>query len=297
MTSYKSLYNSLYNFIKLEYIVFFILLAILVFLIARKTMDGFYNAEHGINRLDAIIYINLENRKDRKELLMKELKTLNTNMNKVHKVSGVFIPKNGHKGCVQSHIIALNMIKLNKWNRVLILEDDAQLDISGETFNKLLDETLDYLDTSKPNWDVIMLASANKVIKDEDKAHSKELEIITSNNTTSSNSKKNTKNNSNSKKKDTAREVNKTFELDKLHTATTSSAYIVKREYADKILELFNTCNDNMEHKKLSGDGFENWALDQRWASLQEKDNWYVLSPDPIKQCDIWSTIMTESHK
>jgi hypothetical protein len=81
-------------------------------------------------------------------------------MKKVHKVSGVYIPKNGHKGCVQSHIIALNMIKMNKWDRVLILEDDAQLDVSPEIFNKLLDETLDYLDTSKSNWNVINICDS-----------------------------------------------------------------------------------------------------------------------------------------
>jgi len=278
-------YRSLYNFIKskVEYIVFFILLTILVVLIARKTMDGFYNAEHGINRLDAIIYINLENRQDRKDLLIKELETLNTNMKKVHKVSGVYIPKNGHKGCVQSHIIALNMIKMNKWDRVLILEDDAQLDVSPEIFNKLLDETLDYLDTSKSEWNVLMLAASNTEIKDEDKQHTKELEIITSSNTSSSNT------NTNSNKK--------IFKIEKLNKATSAFAYIVKREYVDKILDLFNTCNDNMEPHKLSGDNFENWALDQRWSTLQEKDNWYVLSPNPIKLRAIWSTIMSESHK
>jgi hypothetical protein len=187
---------------------------------------------------------------------------------------------------------------MNKWDRVLILEDDAQLDVSPDVFNKLLDETLDYLDASKPDWDVIMLASVNKVIKDEDKIHSKEFEIITSSNTTSSNSKKN--NNSSSKNKEVATEVateiKQTFKIEKLHTATTSSAYIVKREYTDKILELFNTCNDNMEPKKLSGQGFEQWALDQQWSKLQEKDKWYSLTPDPIKQRAIWSTIISESH-
>ena len=186
------------------------------------------------------------------------------------------------------------MIKMNKWDRVLILEDDAQLDFSPDAFNKLLDETLDYLDTSKPDWDVLMLASANKVIKEQDKTHSKELEIVTSSNTTSSNS---TKNNSKSKKTEAAREIKQAFKIEKIHTATTASAYIVKREYTDKILDLFNTCNNNMEPKKLSGQDFEHWALDQQWFKLQEKDKWYSLTPDPIKQRAIWSTTMSESHK
>ena len=252
----------------LEIIIFCILVILLILLILRRSWEGFFNENHGINRLDAIIYINLENRNDRKELLMKELEKLNTNMGKVHKISGVFIPKNGHKGCIQSHILALNMIKLNKWKRVLILEDDAELDITPEIFNDLLNKTIDTLDEKYSNWDVIMLATANKDI--DNKQEMIPLDIVSP-------------------------DGNK-LNIQKLKTATTSSAYIVKDTYVDNIINLFNTCNDNMEHKKLSGQGFEYWALDQKWAELQIKDNWYVIDKDPIKQRAIWSTILSESH-
>jgi len=272
----------------IEIIIFFILVILLSILILRRSWEGFFNEENGINRLDAIIYINLENRNDRKELLMKELKKLNTNMGKVHKVSGVFIPKNGHKGCIQSHILALNMIKLNKWKRVLILEDDAELDISPEEFNDLLNKTIDKLDETNPNWDVIMLATANKVI--DNKIESIPIDIILNNNKNSNNKNSNNKN-SNNKNSNT-----NTLKIQKLKTATTSSAYIIKDTYVDNIINLFNNCNNNMEHKKLSRTGFEYWALDQRWAELQIKDNWFVIDKDPIKQREIWSTIMSESH-
>jgi GR25 family glycosyltransferase involved in LPS biosynthesis len=252
----------------LEIIIFCFLVILLILLILRRSWEGFFNENHGINRLDAIIYINLENRNDRKELLMKELEKLNTNMGKVHKISGVFIPKNGHKGCIQSHILALNMIKLNKWKRVLILEDDAELDITPEVFNDLLNKTIDTLDEKYSNWDVIMLATANKDI--DNKQEMIPLDIVSP-------------------------DGNK-LNIQKLKTATTSSAYIVKDTYVDNIINLFNTCNDNMEHKKLSGQGFEYWALDQKWAELQIKDNWFVIDKDPIKQRAIWSTILSESH-
>jgi len=255
----------------LEIIIFCILVILLLILILRRSWEGFFNEQNGINRLDAIIYINLENRNDRKELLMKELEKLNTNMGKVHKVSGVFIPKNGHKGCIQSHILALNMIKLNKWKRVLILEDDAELNISPEAFNDLLNKTIDKLDETNPNWDVIMLATANKVI--DEKNNSIPIDIISPDDS-----------------------ITKSLKIQKLKTATTSSAYIVKDTYVDNIINLFNNCNNNMEHKKLSAGGFEIWALDQKWAELQIKDNWFVIDKDPIKQREIWSTIMTESH-
>jgi len=255
----------------IEYIIFFGLVVILAVLILNKSLESFFNEQLGINRLDAIIYINLENRADRKDFLMKDLEKLNTNMSKVHKVSGVFIPKNGHKGCIQSHILALNMIKLNKWKRVLILEDDAELDMHPEVVNDLLNKTMDTLDEKHSNWDVIMLGTANKEL--DDKFNSISINVTTQDGATQNDLK-----------------------IQKLKTATTSSAYIVKDTYVDNILELFNTCNDNMQHKKLSIDGYEIWALDQKWAELQIKDNWFVLDKDPIKQRAVWSTIMKESH-
>ena len=270
----------------IEIIVFFILVIVLAILILRRSWEGFYNEQHGINRLDAVIYINLENRTDRKELLIKELEKLNTNMSKVHKVSGIYIPKNGHKGCIQSHILALNMIKLNKWKRVLILEDDAELEIDPDTFNKVINKSLEELDQKHPEWNVIMLGTANKILDDTKKDADISLDIEYS-----TKSKNNNKTNNKTNNSDT-----KTMKLQKLKTATTSSAYIVKDTYIDTILNLFDTCNKNMEPHKLTDNGFEYWALDQKWAELQTKDNWFCYNKDPIKQRAIWSTIISESH-
>ena len=277
------------NYIKtnIEIIIFFILVAILAYLIICRSLEGFFTQQHGINRLDAIIYINLENRADRKDLLMKELEKLNTDMSKVHKVSGVYMPKNGHKGCIQSHILALNMIKLNKWERVLILEDDAELDMAPEVINNLITKSLEELDTQHPEWNVIMLATANKVI---DRSHNQ------------NNKNNNKKNNTTSKKNSIPLEIATAdgttllpLKLEKLLSATTSSAYIVKKSYADNILNLFNTCNNNMSPSKMTNPGFEHWALDQKWAELQNKDKWFCIDKDPIKQREIWSTIQSNA--
>lgn len=267
----------------IEYIVFFVLIIILIVLVSKRTFDNFFTEQHGINRLDAIIYINLENRTDRKDLLLKELKALNTNMAKVYKVSGVFIPKNGHKGCIQSHILALNMIKLNKWQRVLILEDDAKLTVSPESANNIINKTLDYLDSNDNiNWNVVMLATANKVLNKSMTENNTILKIDTPDTPqTTGNTDLNPS----------------TIRLEKILSATTSSAYIVKGSYVNTILNLFKKSNYNMDHTKLSGNNFEQYALDQQWASLQRRDNWYALSPDIITQREIWSTIMSESHK
>ena len=193
-------------------------------------------------------------------------------MSKVHKVSGVYMPKNGHKGCIQSHILALNMIKLNNWERVLILEDDAELDMSPEVINNIIKKTVEELDREHPEWNVIMLATANKVIDKGNKAkNSIPMEINAADGTMMP------------------------LKIEKLHSATTSSAYIVKKSYAKNILNLFKNCNNNMSPDKMTSSGFEPWALDQKWAELQNKDKWFCIDKDPIKQREIWSTIQSNA--
>jgi GR25 family glycosyltransferase involved in LPS biosynthesis len=259
----------------IEYIIFFILVTILAILITRRSWEGFFAEALGINQLDAIIYINLENRSDRKDLLLKELEALSTNMSKVHKVSGVYMPKNGHKGCIQSHILALNMIKLNapRWKRVLILEDDAELTEKPDQFNAIISQAMSKLDEIDPDWNVIMLATAWKLLH-QDSNKKLSLEVIN------------------------AQGEKMPLALERLKKATTSSAYIVKDTYVDEILNLFDTCNRHMEPEKLSmtEQKHEPWALDQQWGSLQERDRWYCLNKDPVKQREIWSTILTQSH-
>ena len=43
------------------------ILVYLVYLLSRHSLEGFFTEQKGINQLDAIIYINLEDRNDRKE--------------------------------------------------------------------------------------------------------------------------------------------------------------------------------------------------------------------------------------
>ena len=282
----------------IEIIIFFILVTLLAYLILCRSWEGFFTQQHGINRIDAIIYINLENRADRKDLLMKELEKLKTDMSKVHKVSGVYMPKNGHKGCIQSHILALNMIKMNNWNRVLILEDDAELNMTPETINSLINKSLEVLDKDYPEWNVIMLATANKVIdKDYNKINKLKNEL-------NNNEFNNELNNELNKKPlpidldiYTNKDKTNSLKLEKLKQATTSSAYIVKKEYADNILNLFNHCNNNMSPKNMSSKGYEHWALDQKWAELQKNNMWFCIDKDPIKQRAIWSTIQSDASK
>ena len=132
------------------------------------------------NNIDGIIYINLENREDRKLLLLEELKKINTNMIKVNKVSGIYTPNNGHKGCVQSHIIALNIAIMNNWKYTLILEDDIELIVSPSEFNNIVSNALDYMIENNIDWDVIMLATVNAKQKYSNEYLSKVINTTTS---------------------------------------------------------------------------------------------------------------------
>lgn len=215
-------------------------------------VEGFES--NPIDKIGGVVYINLENREDRKKLIKEEMDKMGIPEDKIHKVSGVFIPKNGHKGCVQSHILALQMAKMNNWDTTLILEDDAELNVSEEEFKSKLSNILDFLKDKE--WDVIMIGKANTVEKEN---HN---DII------------------------------------KLKSGTTSTGYIIKKHYYNKLLDLFIDCNNHMTTDKWGNtNNFEPYALDQKWSELQNKDNWYGFKTDLLKQRNIWSTINDKGGK
>lgn len=240
----------------IEIIIFFSLVIIFILCILNRNWKTLFNNQHGINRLDAIIYISLYNPNntsnilDNTDLFMKELKKLNTNMKKVHKVNTVCNHKNGNNDCIQSHIIALKMIKKNNWNRVLIIEDDIELSMTPETINELLNKSLESLDKQQSNWDVIMVSSSSKVINT--KIESIPIDININMNTSDKESMK--------------------IQIQKIKSASSSSAYIVKNSYVDNIINLFNSKTN------------QDLPLDHKWQELQNKDNWFSFDKEIIKQ-------------
>ena len=135
-----------------------IILVIIIILLSYNKKECFKN--NWYEKIDGIVYINLEKRQDRKEKILAELDKIETDMSRVNKVSGIYIPKNGHKGCVQSHISALNIAKMNNWGKIMIFEDDMELNVSPDEFNNSVNEILDYMTSNNIIWDVIMLATA-----------------------------------------------------------------------------------------------------------------------------------------
>jgi len=142
-------------------------------------LEFFQNKETGINRISGIIYINLDSREDRKENTKQLFESIGTNNNKIHRISAIHTPKNGHKGCSQSHILALELAKSNNWDTTIIFEDDAKLNCSPDEFNSKLNEVLD----TSIDYDMIILSTVNKKLHPDESNNTKLLKRLYSSTT------------------------------------------------------------------------------------------------------------------
>jgi hypothetical protein len=219
-------------------------ISILLIWLTVRNLEKFTDGITGLNTLGGIAYINLDNRPDRLNLIKDELIKLGADENKMHRVAGVFVPKNGHKGCIQSHILALRIAKLNNWTTVGIFEDDAELNdnISPDEFEEKLKIGLVEL---PDNWDVLMLGTANT---SKEPIPDKQIIRKLKSSTTSS-----------------AYIVNQTYYDKILNLFEHCNAMMQSDKWGDD-------------------DGHEPYALDQKWTELQEKDNWFCFDTDLIKQ-------------
>lgn len=107
---------------------------------------------NSIQDIKYCLYINLENREDRKELVEKECKKIGVNSIRFNAVKMI----NGRIGCSMSHLKCLQIAKNNNWDHVMILEDDIEFlnpDLFINQINKFL--------VNEKNWDVLLVAGNN----------------------------------------------------------------------------------------------------------------------------------------
>ena len=102
------------------------------------------------NTIDAVVYINLAERKDRKLHIEKEIEKLNGIYKTKERIDAVK-HKVGAKGCALSHIKALNLAKTKGWKNVLIVEDDL-------TFYEASAPLIIAYVTSSYQFDVLLIA-------------------------------------------------------------------------------------------------------------------------------------------
>lgn len=116
--------------------------------------------------IDYFIFINLNDRKDRLLAIEIELKKMKIPKEKIIKQEAILNKKNGHLGCCQSHILALQKCALLNGNYFLIFEDDFSFSLSAERTGYIIKEFF----SKKPNFDVLMFyAFPNfKIINNDD---------------------------------------------------------------------------------------------------------------------------------
>lgn len=116
-----------------------------------------------MEHIDAILYINLAHRTDRKDHILLELEKCGITPSKIHRIDAV-LKKPGALGCGLSHIKALTeAFSHSDWNTVLILEDDFTFRPDSEMNNKIRE-----LCTSHSFFDVGLLSYNPEFVKYRD---------------------------------------------------------------------------------------------------------------------------------
>lgn len=101
--------------------------------------------------IDAVVYINLAHRKDRKAHILSELDKIKGVSPTIHRLEAVLEPLCGHLGCGKSHVQALELAIQHKWNSVLIVEDDLLFTESPDSLCSKLTAVFDV------SWDTVLL--------------------------------------------------------------------------------------------------------------------------------------------
>ncbi len=109
---------------------------------------------HSVTDIHNILYINLEHREDRRQMVTEEIRQLGWTPSPIR--FKALKTANGAIGCTLSHIKCLEYAKQMNWSHVLICEDDikfTQPEVFTENLNKFL--------ASGIEWDVILIAGNN----------------------------------------------------------------------------------------------------------------------------------------
>ena len=127
-----------------------------------------------MNHIDAIFYINLESRPDRKDHFLNEMTHLCTDLTKVHRINAVY-NEIGAIGCTKSHILTLETFLANPdWATCIIFEDDFTFHNPDISHNQ---QMLTDCFTQFPTWDAFLFASSKwgKSFTDTHVSHIKKI--------------------------------------------------------------------------------------------------------------------------
>jgi len=193
-----------------------------------------------VRDIQNVLYINLERRIDRRQMITAELAKLGWIQNP--QWFKAIEMENGAIGCTISHIKCIEMAKNLNWSHVLICEDDIKF-----TEPSLFTENIDKFLSSGIEWDVILLAGNN----------------VGRYRTTDSGAVQ-------------------------IQMCQTTTGYLVKREYYDKLIYNFK---EGLGKLIREPNLHTKYAIDKYWFYLQRIDRWYLIFPLTVTQQSAYSDI------
>ena len=107
-----------------------------------------------MDKIQHILYINLERRPDRKKSVESEL--TRAGFTNFKRFNAFDIKENPRLGCSTSHLNCLQYAKEQNWDMVMIVEDDIIFE-NVDLFQKQLELFMN----SDIDWDVVLLAGNN----------------------------------------------------------------------------------------------------------------------------------------
>jgi len=205
--------------------------------------------------VDAVIYINLDSRPDRKAEITEEMTRIGIPADKIYRLSAVK-RKWGALGCSLSHIACMNFIIERGWKRTLVLEDDAGFEDKDKARWNTGVKDLNAILTSSPltnaesKWDVVFLGG---FVRDPTGP------IKTEYNT-----------------------------LWRTKNTSCTHAYIVRGDYAKRILSHTEMAVQMMMKNPAN---VKQYNLDNAWTGVMEQDRWFISIPTLAYQRESYSDI------
>jgi GR25 family glycosyltransferase involved in LPS biosynthesis len=198
------------------------------------------------------IYINLDERLDRKDQIEKEWKNIGSMypVCPLERMSGKKEEDGfGELGCFKSHIVCIEKAIREKWNHILILEDDVQF-LRPHVLNQSL-ETLfekiginEKIGKNKKKWDVLMLAGNNLWPYDELRDDGGQVYAL------------------------------------RVSRCLTTTAYCVAGHYLETLLQHMREGIQKLQETRRS----DLYAIDVLYTELQKQDDWFLLTPCTVIQ-------------
>jgi glycosyl transferase family 25 len=202
-----------------------------------------------LKKIDKILYINLNHRKDRLKQINEEFTKMGFPSSKIKRIDAVHEKYNGHIGCCKSHINVMNEIINNDYEYTMVFEDDFVFSVDKKTLDSKMNT---FFKEYNDNWDIIQLASVYTTLDDT------KVDYIKKVNKASTSS---------------AYIINRPFAKTLLMDLQQSLALMMSD------MQKFNKSNNKLKKKHIT-----NHALDQHWYGLQKKSRWFLFKPYIGKQ-------------